>query len=136
MQKHDLQTLSAGIVILAAIGGAIILLGPKQNTPSQASSSAAAATTAPTVNAITTNAVTIDNYMFSPMAITVKTGTTVTWTNKDDVYHTVTADNGGMPMSAPFDRGETYQYTFTKAGTYTYHCTPHPYMKAEVIVTN
>lgn len=86
--------------------------------------------------AVATDKVTIANYAFSPATITVKVGTTVTWTNTDSVHHTVTADNGQGPQSDLFGKGESYSYTFTKAGTYTYHCEPHPYMHGTVIVTN
>ena len=84
-----------------------------------------------------TDTVTIENYAFSPESITVKVGTKVTWTNKDSVGHTVTADkpSADAPNSDVFMQGKSYSFTFTKAGTYNYHCTPHPYMKATVTVT-
>jgi len=84
------------------------------------------------------NQVTIQNYMFSPASITVKAGTTVTWTNKDAVAHTVTADTNSTdaPSSMDIDQGKSYSFTFKKAGTYTYHCAPHPYMHGTVTVTN
>lgn len=85
--------------------------------------------------AVATNKVTIANYAFSPATITVKAGTTVTWTNQDSVHHSVTADNGKGPKSQLFGQGESYSYTFSKPGTYTYHCEPHPYMQGTVIVT-
>jgi len=81
------------------------------------------------------NKVEIKNYTFSPTSITVKVGTTVTWTNTDSVHHTVTADESEGPKSEPFGKGETYSYKFTKAGTFTYHCEPHPYMHGTVVVT-
>ena len=80
-------------------------------------------------------AITIKNYMFSPQTITVKKGTTVTWTNKDIAKHTITSDDGSWPASQFFGQGESYSYTFTSAGTYAYHCEPHPYMTATVVVT-
>ena len=88
-------------------------------------------------NAVATNNVTISNYMFSPMSIRVRVGTTVTWKNTDPVNHTITADNSAAstPSSNDIAQGKSYSYTFTKAGTYTYHCFPHPYMHGTVEVT-
>jgi plastocyanin len=89
-------------------------------------------------NAVATNAVTLQNYAFSPMVIKVKVGTTVTWTNKDDVHHSVTADttSADAPNSPLIGQGQSYSFTFKKAGTYTIHCMPHPYMHNIVEVTN
>lgn len=76
----------------------------------------------------------ISNFAFSPANITVAKGTTVTWTNNDGVTHTVTGDSGG-PNSPFLSKGATYSYTFNTAGTFPYHCTPHPSMKGTVTVT-
>ena len=82
-----------------------------------------------------TDQVKIANYAFSPATITVKVGTKVTWTNTDVVKHNVAMDdNADGPSSQMLAKGDTYTYTFTKAGTYKYHCTPHPYMKGTVVV--
>lgn len=82
------------------------------------------------------NAVSITNFAFSPAALTVKAGTTVTWTNKDSDAHTVTSQGSGGPLaSAALATGQSYSYTFTKPGTYAYLCTIHPFMTATVTVT-
>lgn len=81
-----------------------------------------------------TNTVAIKDFKFVPGVITVPAGTVVTWTNNDDVEHSATSDNTGFD-SKLFGKGKSYSYTFTKAGTYTYHCTPHQYMTGTVIVT-
>lgn len=82
------------------------------------------------------NAVSIMNFAFSPAALTVKAGTTVTWTNKDSDAHTVTSQGSGGPLrSAALATGQSYSYTFTKPGTYSYLCTIHPFMTATVTVT-
>ncbi len=88
--------------------------------------------------AVATNAVTIKNYMFSPMVIKVKVGSKVTWTNQDSVSHTVMADtvSRDAPASMDISHGQTYSFTFNKTGTYAYHCFPHPYMHGTVEVTN
>ena len=80
------------------------------------------------------NEVLIQGMAFSPSTLNVTAGTVVKWTNKDAMVHTVTSD------STLFDSGNiavngVYSYTFNTAGTFTYHCTIHPTMKATVIVT-
>jgi plastocyanin len=78
-------------------------------------------------------AVSVENFNFTPADLTVPAGTTVVWTNHDDVEHTVTAsDNSFGSASIPTD-GQ-FSYTFTRAGTYTYFCAIHPFMTAKVIV--
>lgn len=90
-----------------------------------------------TADAVEADAVTIEKYAYSPVAIKVKVGTKVTWTNQDSVEHTVTTDDGTPAKidSGLFGKGESFSFTFDKAGTYTYFCQPHPYMKGTVIVT-
>ena len=78
--------------------------------------------------------ITIRDYSFLPATLTIKKGTTVTWTNDDIAKHTVTGDQGG-PSSSFFGKGQSYSYTFDTPGTYPYHCEPHPYMTAAIIVT-
>ena len=80
-------------------------------------------------------AVQITHMAFSPGEITVKPGTEVTWTNRDQVPHTVTSkDKGGVLASQGLDTGDTYSYTFTLAGDYAYYCTVHPFMMGVVHV--
>ena len=82
----------------------------------------------------TPNAVTIQNEAFSPATLTVAKGTTVTWTNKDSVLHTVTGNAGG-PASDQLSKGDTYQFTFSTAGTFSYRCGNHAFMQGTVVVT-
>ena len=79
------------------------------------------------------SAVTIDNFTFSAPAIAVAAGTTVTWTNNDDIPHTVRAVDGSF-HSAALDSADHYSFTFTKPGVYSYFCTLHPKMVGKVIV--
>jgi plastocyanin len=77
--------------------------------------------------------VSIENFNFTSADLTVPAGTTVVWTNHDDVDHTVTAsDNSFSSPAIPTD-GQ-FSYTFTTSGTYTYFCAIHPFMSAKVIV--
>jgi amicyanin len=88
-----------------------------------------------TSDASTTNTVTIADYEYAPKNITVKKGTTVTWTNQDSVAHTVTAKAGSGPDSSLLAKGQSYSYTFNNVGSFDYYCKPHPYMTGTVTVT-
>lgn len=77
--------------------------------------------------------VSIDNYTFGPDTLTVPAGTTVTWTNRDDIPHTVVSTDGVFRSRAR-DTDETFSYTFDKTGTYPYYCSVHPKMTGKVIV--
>jgi plastocyanin len=79
------------------------------------------------------NAVSIQNYAFSPSTLTVSAGTTITWTNQDSVSHTITSDSGAFD-SGSIASGNTNSYTINTPGTYSYHCSIHPSMKASIIV--
>ena len=63
----------------------------------------------------------------------VRAGTRVRWVNEDQVQHTVTADDGSFE-SGLIEPGASYERVFERPGEYAYHCTPHPFMKARVIV--
>jgi plastocyanin len=75
----------------------------------------------------------IDNFSFGPQMLTVPVGTTVTWTNRDDIPHTVVSTDGVF-KSKVRDTDEKFSYTFTKAGTYEYFCSVHPKMTGKIIV--
>ena len=81
-----------------------------------------------------TYSINIENFAFSQMEIRIKKGDKVVWTNKDSVSHTITSDSASELNSGFLGGGESYSHTFNTAGTFNYHCTPHPYMKAKVIV--
>jgi plastocyanin len=80
-----------------------------------------------------TNAVWIQSMAFNPATITVAAGTTITWTNKDGVAHTVTS-NTGLFDSGSISSSGTYSHLFASAGTFPYFCSVHPSMTATVIV--
>ena len=77
--------------------------------------------------------ISIKDFMFAPMALTVKAGSTVTWTNKDDEPHTIFSDTG-LFKSGALDTNETFSFKFDKPGTYHYLCTIHPRMLATIVV--
>ncbi len=75
--------------------------------------------------------VSISNFAFNPASVTVSTGDTVRWTNQDSATHTV---KGSSFESGSLAQGDTYEFKFTKAGTYDYTCSIHPSMKGTVTV--
>jgi len=77
--------------------------------------------------------VTIDNFVFEPARLTVKAGTTVTWLNRDDIPHTVAAKDR-LFKSKVMDTDESYSFTFSTPGEYTYFCSLHPHMTGTIVV--
>jgi plastocyanin len=75
----------------------------------------------------------IDNFSFGPATLTVAAGTRVTWTNRDDIPHTVVSDDKVF-KSKVLDTDEKFSFTFTKPGTYGYFCSIHPKMTGKVVV--
>ena len=75
----------------------------------------------------------IDQYAFLPQRVTVKAGTTVTWTNDDDDSHTV-ASSSKLFKSKALDTADKFSFTFTTPGTYDYFCSVHPHMTGAVVV--
>ena len=100
------------------------MMGGYQQTPAQ---QGAAVTGVTKMN--------IQNMAFMSANIQVKVGTTVTWTNQDNVPHSVTFKNG-MKDSGLLNQGQSFSYTFNTPGTYQYYCTVHPYMVATVSVVS
>jgi|SRR6476660_7614389 plastocyanin len=110
----------AGLVPLAAA----LLLASESRMPI-----AAAETPRPAA----TVEVKIDNFSFSPATLTIAPGTTVTWTNRDDIPHTVVSDDKVF-KSKVLDTDEKFSYTFDKPGAYPYFCSVHPKMTGKVVV--
>src|SRR5579859_583175 len=75
----------------------------------------------------------IDNFVFSPNTVTVPAGTTIHWTNHDDIPHNVVADDKSF-KSKVLDTDEAFSYTFSKPGTYSYFCSIHPKMTGKIVV--
>lgn len=151
------STVTVVIVILIVVGGIYFFTRPSSNVeptsqiPSGNNQPAQKTTTpsspvipAPVVTTPipkpvpasipSTASIIISNFAFSPSSITVKKGTTITWTNQDPMPHTVTGDNGG-PSSQDISQGGRYSYTFNSVGTFVYHCAIHPSMHGAVTVT-
>ena len=76
--------------------------------------------------------VTIDNFTFEPAQLTVKIGTTVTWKNRDDIPHLVVS--AGKFRSKTLDTDDSFSFTFTAPGDYSYFCSLHPHMTGTIKV--
>jgi plastocyanin len=113
-------------VLLVAIGCIKAVSGGEASL-AQSQPAAAASPQAKTAE------VKIDNFKFGPEALTVPVGATVTWTNRDDIPHTVVSTEGWF-KSKVMDTDEKFTFTFAKAGTYDYFCSIHPKMVGKVIV--
>ena len=77
-------------------------------------------------------AIKIGNFTFGPQELKVKAGTTVTWTNEDDIPHTVVSLNNFR--SKALDSEDKFSFTFTTPGTYKYFCSLHPHMTGTIVV--
>jgi plastocyanin len=140
------MSLAAAMTMAACAGStpsAVPTVGPASAAPAttgpaslQATPSPAlpvATPTAATASPEATDKVTIEDFAFKPGAVTVKAGTSVTWTNQGRT-HTVTADDGSFD-SGRIASGATFSMTFKKTGTYAYHCAIHSSMVGQVVVT-
>jgi plastocyanin len=81
-----------------------------------------------------TSTVSIDNFTFGPQTLTVKAGTNVTWTNKDDIPHGIASANNAFKRSQALDTDDSFSFTFTTPGTYQYFCYLHPHMVGSIVV--
>jgi plastocyanin len=144
MQKTSTPTTTKAWLCLLAVGFLVLLAacGSAPSPTGTGTTPTTAPTATPTANPTPTptpttasnsgNSVSIMNFSFSPNSLTVKVGTKVTWTNHDSVTHTVTANQGAF--NSPVLPGNSFSFTFTKAGTYAYHCMIHPSMMATIVV--
>jgi plastocyanin len=135
-----LVAVSAAAVLVATAGcGGASGTGGTANPASPPTAMPAMPTVTPTAAAnsqppIAPDAVSIANFAFVPAMVTVRVGTTVTWTNRDQEAHDVTA-TGGVFSSPALNMGDSFRFRFTKPGRYGYLCTIHPFMTATVVVT-
>lgn len=125
------------LFVLAGCGGGGSSSGSStQPTVAPTATATTAATTAP-AKVIQVKIVEKDNrYSFDPASITIPKGSQIVWTNTSDAPHTVTSDSNAFTASSNVTQNQTFKMVFNMAGTYTYHCSIHPYMKATIIVTS
>lgn len=112
---------------------AVAIIAASCNGSGPSAYGAPASTAATTTAATATNAATIKGFSFQPEVLKVKVGAKVTWTNDDTVAHTVTADTTSF-ASGNLQAGGSFSFTFTRPGTYAYHCSIHPSMHGSVVV--
>jgi plastocyanin len=121
MMRRGVFISGFGMAVMMAV---VLLMAGSLNVAAKAQSAAPA-----------TAEVKIDNFSFAPATLTVAAGTTVTWTNRDDIPHTVVStDDPRAFRSKVLDTDEKFSYTFTKAGTFPYFCSVHPKMTGTVVV--
>jgi plastocyanin len=124
--------------LLAAVPAVGVLLLAGCSQPRPMATTAAPTTTAmsitPPAAPVRGDQVSIDGFAFAPVTLTVPAGTTVTWTNRDEEPHTVTASDGTF-HSLGMGTGATFAHTFSTAGTFEYVCSIHPMMHGTVVVT-
>lgn len=142
------KTTSAIIIAIVALGlvGGIVYFNSNMDSDSMDMSQSETRTSddssqdamAPSTEVQTGEvAVDIKDFDFQTPELKVKVGTTVTWTNQDDAGHDVNPDVESADFEGSgklLQQGESYSYTFEAPGTFSYNCTPHPYMKASVEV--
>ena len=116
----SLRNTLASAAVAAALGGASAVMLAAAVLPGWAQSP--------------TGAVSIDNFTFNPPTLTVKAGTTVTWTNKDDIPHGIAATGNTFQRSLALDTDNSYSFKFTTPGTYQYFCYIHPHMTGTIVV--
>ncbi len=75
----------------------------------------------------------IDNFSFTPQRVTVKAGTTVTWTNQDDIPHTVASSTRAFKSKA-LDTDDKFRFMFMTPGSYDYFYSLHPHMTGTIVV--
>ncbi|MGI9027829.1 MAG: plastocyanin/azurin family copper-binding protein [Candidatus Saccharimonadales bacterium] len=148
MNKNIIGVGVAAIAVIAIVGVVVANKPDSVSSPSSSSSSSSSQTdqkdSTPNANAssgkedLTTQtevAMDIKEFAFVKKDITIKKGTTVTWTNQDEAKHNVVSKQDGGPKGEDLlKQGESYSFTFDTIGTFNYLCEPHPYMKGIVNV--
>jgi plastocyanin len=118
------------VAVLIAIASVMILVGTASQAQHENGSGKIVWTAAGTDVA---PQVMIDNFVYNPVPLTIKVGTTVTWINHDDIPHTVDSTEGKF-KSAALDTDDKFEYRFTAAGEYPFYCRIHPKMTGKIIV--
>jgi len=123
---HFSALMLIGIASLIAFKGISSAAQPKTSSGIRVDAMAPTPADAPTQ-------VMIDNFVFSPVSLTVKVGTQVTWINHDDIPHTVDSTQGKF-KSAALDTDDKFEFRFTDAGEYPFYCRLHPKMTGKIVV--
>ncbi|MEE6175303.1 cupredoxin family copper-binding protein [Mycobacterium sp. 050134] len=123
LRNHCVALSAAGVVLVAC-----------SSAPPAARPSVTFGSSPPAPAAVAGDTVSIDDFAFAPVTLTIHAGGTVTWTNRDEEPHTVAASDGSF-HSPGMGTGATYSHTFPAAGKFDYVCSIHPMMHGTVVVT-
>ena len=118
------------VATLIAVATVMILISPTSQAQHQNAADRLVGTATGTDAA---SQVMIDNFVYSPVPLTIKVGTTVTWINHDDIPHTVDSTQGKF-KSAALDTDDKFEFKFTEAGEYPFFCRIHPKMTGKIVV--
>ena len=130
LKMKQVANLKWSVAVLFAIASIMILVSPASQAQHENGSAKLVATAATPDAALQ---VMIDNFVFSPVQLTVKVGTTVTWINHDDIPHTIDSTHGKF-KSAALDTDDKFEFKFTEAGEYPFYCRIHPKMTGKIVV--
>ena len=130
LKMKQFANVKGSVAVLIAIASVMILVGTVSQAQHEDGSGKLVQTAAGTDAA---SQVMIDNFVYSPVPLTVKVGTTVTWINHDDIPHTVDSTQGKF-KSAALDTDDKFEFQFKEAGEYPFFCRIHPKMTGKIIV--
>ena len=130
LKMKQFANLKLSIAVLIAIASVMIFASTASEAQHENGSGKLVRTAAGTDAA---SQVMIDNFVYSPVPLTIKVGTTVTWINHDDIPHTVDSTQGKF-KSAALDTDDKFEFKFTEAGEYPFYCRIHPKMTGKIIV--
>ena len=130
LKMQQFANVKGSVAVLIAIASVMILVGTVSQAQHEDGSGKLVQTAAGTDAA---SQVMIDNFVYSPVPLTVKVGTTVTWINHDDIPHTVDSTQGKF-KSAALDTDDKFEFQFKEAGEYPFFCRIHPKMTGKIIV--
>jgi plastocyanin len=131
MRTSKLLSLGSALVVVAILS--VVTLRASSSSSKRGSDSKPAAAVDAGTQTQSAADVKIDNFAFTPVAVTVKVGTQVTWINHDDIPHTVDSTDGKF-KSAALDTDDKFQFRFTEPGEYPFYCRLHPKMTGKVVV--
>lgn len=135
--KKVIPIVVVAAVVVAGVIVAVVNHSSNNNATSMNMSSNSSSSNTHSSSATATDKISISNFSFSPASVTVKKGTSVTWTNQDSVAHTVVETDGkDGPQSQSVSKGQSYSFTYNTVGSFAYHCSIHPDMTGTVTVTN
>ena len=130
LKMEQFANLKWKVAILIAVATVMIWVSPTSQAQHENGSAKLVGTAAGTD---TSPQVMIDNFVYSPVPLTVKVGTIVTWINHDDIPHTVDSTQGKF-KSAALDTDDKFEFRFTEAGEYPFYCRIHPKMTGKIVV--